>query len=207
VSYETASVLVAHEYERSCCRPATTAPVATRGCAEVCTIGPDKAIATLAARCRRCMTAGTDRPACCQFSMRRRFTPVRPASPFHGGPTCVAVSRRSDLRRRFTAPDPSAIADVGSADAGAHCEASPRTRRAVTGTVGVHLWSGATSHHRRAVQVGPNAPSVDREALGFEHSPRLTVAWWRRSGVRSFPGSSAARAPGCCAAGSAASRA
>jgi hypothetical protein len=33
----------------------------------------------------------TDRRAFRHSSMRRRFTPVRPASPFHAGPTCVAV--------------------------------------------------------------------------------------------------------------------
>jgi hypothetical protein len=36
------------------------------------------------------------------------------ASPFHAGPTCVAVSRRSDLRRRFTPVRPASSFHVGS---------------------------------------------------------------------------------------------
>jgi hypothetical protein len=96
VSYKTTPVLVG-------CRRATTAPVATRGCAGVCTIDPDKAIAALAAM-PTTYDRRTDRRAFRRSSMRRRFTAVRPASPFHGGSTCVAVSRRFDLRRRFMPP-------------------------------------------------------------------------------------------------------
>ena len=44
-------------------------------------------MATLAARC----DDRSDRRALRRISMRHRFTLVRPASPFHAGPTCVVV--------------------------------------------------------------------------------------------------------------------
>src|ERR1044071_2425692 len=100
VSDETTSVLAAHEYDDQVVEQRLRRS--------------QRAIARKSARSARTKQLPhswcdaedrNDRRAFRHIAMRRRFTPVRPASSFHAGPTCVVVSRRSDLRR-FTAVRP-----------------------------------------------------------------------------------------------------
>jgi hypothetical protein len=146
VSCETTSVLVAHDYDD---------PVA----AEQRLRRSQRAVARKSARSTR--TRQLSRPQrdaddvqpgpiaghsatspCAAVSrrsdLRRRFTAVRPASPFHSGSTCVAVSRRFDLRRRFTVVQPA------SRSAGTRGTRSPgRYRRRPAGSSApsvLHRW-------------------------------------------------------------------
>src|SRR5882724_6902808 len=94
-----------------------TAPIATRGCAEVCTMAPAKAIATLEVQCRDlrpphrsrafrrapCVAFHTavrpERPFHGGSMSACRFTAVRPERPFHGGGSIDPVGPEFHLAR------------------------------------------------------------------------------------------------------------